>query len=388
MQAINTIVLWIIAVFAVLGIIERIVREWAPDLELPLIAGWGAEMEEGFNAMGPLALAMVGIIALAPVLSQILVPIVGPIYTALLSKPAMFAGTLLAIDMGGTPMGLAIAEATGDPEWVGYYGGLILGSMFGVNLVFNIPVGLGIIEAADRRYLALGTLAGIVMTPIGVLVSGLVAGYGQYGVFTLILYLIPVAIVAILIAVGLAVAREAMITGFMYFGHFITSLILVGLGAAIFEAQTGVVIIPGMASIFSWCDGTEHVMEGLEVIGAIAIALAGAYPLVKFLTTVLGGPLGAMGKSLGMTDIGAAGLVATLANNIPMFGIFKDMTPRGKTLNAAFQVAAAFTFADHLGFTAANAPHLIAAVIIGKLVGGVLGLVVGMFVAPKEGAEA
>lgn len=383
MQAINTIVLWIIAVFAVLGIIERIIREWAPDLELPLIAGWGAEMEEGFNAMGPLALAMVGIIALAPVLSQILVPIVGPIYTALLSRPAMFAGTLLAIDMGGTPMGLAIAEAAGDPEWVGYYGGLILGSMFGVNLVFNIPVGLGIIEAVDRRYLALGTLAGIVMTPIGVFVSGLVAGYP---VGPAIMYLIPVAIVAILIAVGLAVAREAMITGFMYFGHFITSLILVGLAAAIFEAQTGVVIIPGMASIFSWCDGTEHVMEGLEVIGAIAIALAGAYPLVKFLTTVLGGPLGALGKSLGMTDVGAAGLVATLANNIPMFGIFKDMTPRGKTLNAAFQVAAAFTLADHLGFTAANAPHLIAAVIIGKLVAGVLGLVVAMFVAPKEGA--
>lgn len=383
MQAINTIVLWIIAVFAVLGIIERIVREWAPDLELPLIAGWGAEMEEGFNAMGPLALAMVGIIALAPVLSQLLVPIVGPIYTALLSRPAMFAGTLLAIDMGGTPMGLAIADAAGDPEWVGYYGGLILGSMFGVNLVFNIPVGLGIIEAADRRYLALGTLAGIVMTPIGVFVSGLVAGYP---VGPAIMYLIPVAIVAILIAVGLAVAREAMITGFMYFGHFITSLILVGLGAAVFEAHTGVVIIPGMASIFSWCDGTEHVMEGLEVIGAIAIALAGAYPLVKFLTTVLGGPLGALGKSLGMTDVGAAGLVATLANNIPMFGIFKDMTARGKTLNAAFQVSAAFTLADHLGFTAANAPHLIAAVIIGKVVGGVLGLVVGMFVAPKEGA--
>jgi ethanolamine transporter len=383
MQAINTIVLWIIAIFAVLGIIERIVREWAPDLELPLIAGWGAEMEEGFNAMGPLALAMVGIIALAPVLSQILVPIVGPIYTALLSRPAMFAGTLLAIDMGGTPMGLAIAEAAGDPEWVGYYGGLILGSMFGVNLVFNIPVGLGIIEAADRRYLALGTLAGIVMTPIGVFVSGLVAGYP---VGPAIMYLVPVVIVAILIAVGLAVAREAMITGFMYFGHFITSLILVGLAAAIFEAQTGVVIIPGMASIFSWCDGTEHVMEGLEVIGAIAIALAGAYPLVKFLTTVLGGPLGALGKSLGMTDVGAAGLVATLANNIPMFGIFKDMTARGKTLNAAFQVSAAFTLADHLGFTAANAPHLIAAVIIGKVVGGVLGLVVGMFVAPKEGA--
>jgi len=28
-------------------------------------------------------------------------------------------------------------------------------------------------------------------------------------------------------------------------------------------------------------------MEGLEVIGSIALALAGAYPMVKFLTKVL-----------------------------------------------------------------------------------------------------
>jgi ethanolamine transporter len=383
MEAVNAGVLWIIAIFVVLGAIDRIVKEWAPDVKLPIIDGFGAEMEEGFNAMGPLALAMVGIIALTPVLASILVPIVGPIYTALLSKPAMFAGTLLAIDMGATPLGIGIAEAAGDPEWVGYYGGLLLGAMFGVNLVFNIPVGLGIIEEEDRKYLALGTLAGIVVAPVGVLVSGIVAGY-PFG--PALMYLVPVIIVAVLIAVGLAVARDAMITAFLYFGKFITSLIIFGLGVAVFETHTGVVLVPGLEPLFTYCDGGEAVMEGLEVIGAIAITLAGAYPLVKFLTTVLGGPLGALGKGLGMTEIGASGLVATIANNIPMFGIFKDMTARGKVINAAFQVGAAFTLADHLGFTAANAPDLIGAVIIGKLVAGVLGIVVAMFFAPKPGA--
>ena len=113
-------------------------------------------------------------------------------------------------------------------------------------------------------------------------------------------------------------------------------------------------------------------------------ALAGAYPLVKFLTTVLKGPLGALGKALGMNDVAAAGLVATLANNIPMFGIFKDMNPRGKVLNAAFQVAAAFSLADHLGFAAANNASLIGPMLGGKIVAGVLGLVVATFFAPKE----
>lgn len=378
---VNQAILWLIAIFAAAGAIDRIVTEFKPDLKLPVIGGLGAEFEEGFNAMGPLALAMVGILAAAPVLTKVLVPIVGPIYTALLSRPSMFAGTLTAIDMGASPMGVEIAKAVGDPEWVGYYGGLILGSMFGVNLVFNIPVGLGIIAKEDQRYLGLGTLAGIIMAPVGTFVAGLIAGYPPG---LCLVYLIPVVIVAILIAIGLSVAREAMIKGFITFGHIIVALIILWLGAAIFENHTGVTIIPGMDPLFTYAVDGEVMMMGLEVIGAIAIMLAGAYPMVKFVTKYLGGPLGAVGKALGMTEVGAAGLVASTANNIAMFSMFKDMTPRGKTLNAAYQTNAAFTLADHLAFTAAFAPHLIAAVIIGKLVGGVLGLLVSMFFAPKE----
>ncbi len=382
MAAISRVVLWIMAIFAVLGVIDRIIKYWAPDWKVPLIDGFGAEMENGFNAMGALALAMVGIIAMTPLLGKWLIPVVGPIYTALGSKTAMFAGTLLAIDMGATPLGLQLAKAAGDPEWVGYFGGLLLGSVFGVNIVFNIPVGLGIIEAKDRKYLALGILAGIIMAPFGALLQSILAG-NPFGAS--LVYLVPVFIVAALIAAGLTFIREAMVKGFIYFGKFITSFILFGLGLVIFQTQTGVTILPGMAPTFSHYDpeAGAMVMEGLEVIGSIALALAGAYPMVKFLTKVLAKPLNALGKGLGMDSVGAAGLVATIANNIPMWGMFKDMTPRGKVINAAWQVAAAFTFADHLGFTAANASQFIGPLIIGKLFAGVLGVIIATFVAPK-----
>ncbi|HOX32918.1 MAG TPA: ethanolamine utilization protein EutH [Spirochaetales bacterium] len=382
MAAISTTVLWIMAVFAVLGIIERIIKHWAPNSHVPLIDGFGQEMENGFMAMGPLSLAMVGIIAMAPLLAKWLVPVVGPLYTAVGSKTAMFAGTLLAIDMGATPLGLQLAKAAGDPEWVGYFGGLLLGSVFGVNIVFNIPVALGIIQEKDRKYMSLGVLAGIIVAPFGALIQSALAGNPFGASF---LYLVPVFIIAALIAAGLFFARDAMIKGFMVFGKFITCFILVGLGLVIFQTQTGVVLVKGMAPTFSLTPDEfgQTAMQGLEVIGAIALALAGAYPLVKFLTTVLAKPLGALGKGLGMDSIGAAGLVATLANNIPMWGMFKDMTPRGKVINAAFQVAAAFTLADHLGFTAANGPQFIGPLIIGKVCAGVLGIVIALIVAPK-----
>lgn len=44
-------------------------------------------------AMGSLALAMIGIICLAPVLANLLRPVVVPLYQALGADPAMFAGT-------------------------------------------------------------------------------------------------------------------------------------------------------------------------------------------------------------------------------------------------------------------------------------------------------
>ncbi len=69
---------------------------------------------------------------------------------------------------------------------------------------------------------------------------------------------------------------------------------------------------------------------------------------------------------LNMNNIAAAGMVATLANNIPMFGMMKQMDTRGKVINCAFAVSAAFALGDHLGFAAANMNAMIFPMIVGK----------------------
>src|SRR5690606_12934263 len=117
--------------------------------------GAGAQFEEGFNAMGPLALAMVGVISLAPVLARLLGPIIIPLSQFLGASPAMFATTLLANDMGGFFLAKELATTAGQidyPAWM--YAGLILGAMMGPTIVFSIPVGIGIIDKADRKHLA------------------------------------------------------------------------------------------------------------------------------------------------------------------------------------------------------------------------------------------
>ena len=279
----------------------------------------------------------------------------------------MFAGTILACDMGGG----ALAQALTNDSQAALLGGVLTGSMLGATIVFTIPVALGILEPADRPYLAKGILCGIVTIPAGILVGGLVAGFPLLMVLK---NLIPIVLIGAAIALGLWKAEKAMIRGFGYFGKGITALITVGLAAAIIQRLTGFALIPGM----------ESLETGFRTVGEIAIVLAGAFPLVYTVTKLFRKPLMRFGKRLGINDAAAAGLIASLANSIATFGMVKDMDNRGKVVNIAFAVSAAFVFGDHLGFTAGFAPQMLPAMILGKLVGGVCAVALALFLTRKE----
>lgn len=329
--------------------------------------GIGKEFEEGILAMGSLAMAMIGVITLAPVLAAVLKPVVVPAFNLLGADAAMFAGSILACDMGG---GALAAQMTTDTD-AALLGGVLTGSMLGATIVFTIPVAMGILNEEDRPAMAKGILCGIVTIPVGVFVGGLVAGFP---VLMVLRNLIPIVLIAALIAFGLWKAEDAMIRGFSAFGKGVVALITAGLAAAIVQELTGFVILPGMAPI----------SDGFETVGAIAIVLAGAFPLVAVLTKLLRKPLLRLGKVLGINDVSAAGLVASLANSIATFGMVKEMDKRGKVVNIAFAVSAAFVFGDHLGFTAGFAPEMLTAMIVGKLAGGISAVVVALWLTRKD----
>lgn len=354
----DQILIAVMAVFAVLGAADRILGNHL---------GLGPEFENGILAMGSLALAMVGIVSLAPVLASWLRPVVVPVYRFLGADPAMFAGTILACDMGG---GSLAQEMTEDPR-AALLGGVITGSMLGATVVFTIPVAMGILRPEDRPAMAKGILCGVVTIPVGVLVGGLAAGYP----FMMVLRnLTPILIIGALIALGLWRAEEGMIRGFAVFGKIVVAVITAGLAAAIVEELTGFVLIPGMAPI----------SEGFQTVGAIAIVLAGAFPLVYTVTKLLRKPLMAVGKLLGINDAAAAGLVACLANSIAAFEMVKDMNSRGKVVCIAFSVSAAFVFGDHLGYAAGFAPEILPAMIAGKLAGGVAAVAAALLLTRRE----
>ena len=130
-------------------------------------------------------------------------------------------------------------------------------------------------------------------------------------------------------------------------------------------------------------DGVIPLESGLLVCGQISIVLIGAFPMVLWITRTFGKALNAIGAKLGMDENGSAGLVATLANNIAMFNIMDKMNPKGKLLNVAFAVSAAFVFGDHLGFTAGVNSEMIFPVIVGKLAAGITALILANILSPK-----
>lgn len=354
----DRVLITLMAAFAGLGALDRIFGNRF---------GIGQEFENGIQAMGSLALAMVGIVCLAPVLATVLRPVVVPVFSLLGADPAMFAGSILACDMGGGPLA---RELTTDPQ-AAALGGVITGSMLGATIVFTIPVAMGILREEDRPAMAKGILCGVITIPIGVLVGGVAAGFP---IGMVLRNLVPILLIAVLIALGLWRAERAMVKGFAVFGKIVVAVVTVGLAAAIVEALTGFVLIPGMAPI----------SEGFATVGTIAIVLAGAFPLVLVLTKLLKKPLMAVGKKLGINDTAAAGLIASLANSIATFGMVKDMNQRGKVVNIAFAVSGAFAFGDHLGFTAGFAPEMMGGMIVGKLAGGVSGIAVAMWLTRKD----
>lgn len=370
MALVSQIIVYIMLIFMLVGVIDKVFLKGK--------YGYGEKFEEGMSAMGTLALSMVGIMCFAPVLGEVLKGPVGAVFSLVGADPAMFAGTILANDMGG----YNLAKAMTDNVQIQHLSGLYMGAMMGATIVFSIPVSLGIVESNDRPFLARGMLAGFVSIPFGALISGLLDGMA---VGTILINLIPSIVIALVFAVGLAIIPNGMMKGFNVFAILISSFITLLLALSIIN-ELGV-LPSGEGTVVSWIpfvNGMDAIGPQLETCGIIAITLAGAYPMVHFITTVLGKPLAAVGKLMGVNEVSAAGMVAAMANNIPMFGMLKDMDNRGKVLAVAFSVCASFSFGDHLGFTAGQEPSAIFPLVVGKIAGGIIGVIIAMLLVVRK----
>ena len=379
-------VIYIIMVCAVLGALASIKNQET---------GLGAEFVSGLHSIGPIFIPVAGIMASIPYLSIFVSSVFGPIFESIGADPAIAATTLIAIDMGGYQLADALAQSR-----EGWIVASVTGYMAGATIVFSIPVGLAMLKKKDHKYMALGVMAGILSVPIGVFVASMIIAVSDAGVReaistnadstymltmglgAIVQNILPLIIFCIAIALGLKVAPNKMISGFLSFGKIMDGALKLVLVFSIVEYFTGVFsntlggwgfdpIIADEADMF----------RALEIAGYIGIMLSGAFPMVYLIRKHLAKPMEVIGAKFGMDTTGAAGILAASANILAMFHLIQDMKPRDKVLCIAFSVCGAFLFGDHLAFTANFQPNLIVPVMIGKLTGGLFGFALALWIA-------
>jgi ethanolamine transporter len=356
---VSKIILIIMAIFLTWSVIDKLVFNNR--------FGYGNQFDEGLNAMGPLAAAMVGFMCLAPVMGQVFTPIVTPMFQLFHADPAMLAGTLLGIDMGGYPLARAMTQS----DQLAVFSGGIYAAIMGPTITFTIPISLGLLDKKDYPHLAKGVMAGVIASPFACFVGGLLMGIAPA---VLVSNLSFALLLAILLSLGLWLIPNGMLKGFHVFSKIITFLMYTSLACAVIEALTGFVIIKGMAPI-----GPQ-----LEIVGIIGITLAGAYPFVKFITTAFAKPIKSFGKMLGINEVAIGGMVGSLANSLLLLAKVKDMDEKGKVLAIAFMVPAAFAFGDHLAYASVNIPNYLMPMIIAKLIGGILSVMIAILMTKNR----
>lgn len=356
----NGILMAVMAAGALLGGADRI---------LGGRLGLGEQFEKGFMLLGPMALSMAGMICLAPVLADWLGWVIVPLYRLMGVDPAMF-GSLLAIDMGGYQLAKELAE---DPV-VGSYAGLVASSIFGVTLVFTIPVGMGMTAPEDRPPLARGIMLGLAAMPVGLVAGGLMCG------LTLPACLrqnLPVFALALGLFLGLRLAPDRMVRGFCLLSEGIKALVTLGLALGAAEALTGWAILPGMAPLG----------EAMEVVASIGVVMLGSLPVAELLRRGLERPFALLGRRLAVSPQSLTGMLVGLVSPLPTLVMLGDMDSRGKVAAGAFLVSGASLMAAHMGFVLSTEPELLGAVAAGKLSGAVSAAALALFLTGWPEAE-
>lgn len=350
----HQVILWLAGIGAVLGGADHLLGDRF---------GLGKKFREGFDMMGPLALSMTGVIVIAPVLAGWLQPLLAPVFRLAGADPAMFA-SLIANDMGGYPLAMSLAEK---PE-MGVLSGCIIASMLGCTLTYSIPLGFGLVkEQTHQANFVQGLLVGLTTIPVGGVLGGLAAGFRPADV---LINNVPVLAVSLALALGFRrkpIFVRRLVVGFC---QGIRGLGLLGIVIGAFTKLTGVPV-PLM-------DKADSLMNALTVVGEITVVLIGILPMLELLLRLVKKPMNRLSRVLGINGTAARGLVYTMANPLPVFGMFGEMDPRGRILNSAWLVTASAALGDHLGFTSGVAPEMVVPMLAGRFAAAICSLLLAM----------
>lgn len=347
------------AFFALLGVLDKLIGD---RFRL------GQAFDKGLMTAGPLILSMAGMIVLSPVLAQGISSVLGPACQAVGMDISVLAG-FFPVDSGGATMAYELS----DDLKLRAYNGIVVASMLGATICPVIPLSLQMVKKELHEDVILGLLCGIAALPAGCLLSGVIMGCPP---LALLMNSLPMLVISGAICLGLWKKPRLVTKLFALLGKLLMAFVSVGILLGMLDMFAGVQVFDGMATL----------SEAFSIIGSIAVILAGVFPLLELVSRLLKRPMGWMSRRLDISDSAVLGLVTTLANSIPVFATLEKMDKRGRVLNMAFAVSAGYVFGDHLAFVLAYDRAYTLPMVVGKLLGGIVAIVLAMAVCKRDAA--
>lgn len=333
--------------------------------------GVGKEFEKAFTLFGSMALSMLGMIVIAPAVGEWLTPAFEKFYKIFAIDPSIIPSMLFANDMGG----MQLAQAVCKNASIGNYNAFVVSSMMGCVISFTIPFALSLVKKEQYRSLFFGLLCGVVTIPIGSFFAGLLCGISP---LALLLNLLPIIIIAVIVALALVFFPNACIKCFTVFGYLLKAIATVGLICAVFTFLTKIEI----------CSSFDSLENAAFICVNACITLSGTLPLMYVVSKLLHKPFCKLGSLMGVNTASAVAFLGTLVTNASTFSMMDKMDEKGTVLNSAFAVSASFAFGGHLALTLAYNGQYVLPMLVGKLVSGVCALLLALLLYKKGNARS
>ncbi len=274
--------------------------------------------------------------------------------------PSMIVGAILAPDLGGYFIAKAMAAT---PEIL-IINGVVLGTLMGQAICFQLPVFLATVSKNDRPLILKGFLVGITMIPVGMLAAEAVL---RMHFTTFLGQFLPILVICILVALGLYKIPEGMVRGFSIIGKIIQ------LGTnLLFALAIAGIFIPSIALA-----SEESVLTALLITLKSAIIISGSLVLTELIMKFFRPQLQKLSAKIGVNEVSVICMLMNCATSLAILPLFPRMDQKGKMLNAAFSISGAYIVGGSMAFVSAvSTGYVVGIFIIAKLVSGLLSMMV------------
>ncbi len=334
-------------VFAGIGFIDKALdNRW----------GLAVQFDAGLHTMGVMAIPIVSICTVGTEFIRRHTDQVMALSDHLFFDPSMIIGAILAPDMGGYFISREIAAT---PQLL-VLSGVVLGTLLGQAITFQMPVFMASIERQDYPFLFRGFIVGIIMIPVGLIVAELMI---RMPVSLFMRQFLPILVICGILALCLWKVPEGTVRFFTVFAKIVNLAFYLMFAVAVIG-----LFIPKLAYA-----SLESVEEAVIIIFKSAVIIAGSLVMSELILKFFRKQINTAAGRIGINDTAAVSLLMTCATSLAVMPLFGRMNDKGKEVVAAFSLSGSFVIGGSLAFVSnVTDGYTVLIFVVTKLVCGIV----------------